>query len=47
MKGIGSTSLELDYGGSIHLNNILYVPGLKKKLLFNSCLEDKGDRILI
>jgi len=45
VKGIGSTSLELETGGSIHLNNILYVPGLKKNLLSNYCLEDKGDRI--
>lgn len=45
MKGIGSTSLELEIGGSIHLNNILYVPSLKKKLLSISFLEDKGDRI--
>jgi len=45
MKGIRSISLELEYSGSIHLNNILYVPGLKKKLLSISDLEDKGDRV--
>lgn len=45
VKGIGSTSLELDSSGSIHLNNILYVLGLKKNLLSISCLEDKGDRV--
>ena len=45
VKGIGSTSLELESGGSIHLNNILYVPGLKKNLLSIPCLEDKGDRV--
>ena len=45
MKGIGSISLELESGGSIHLNNILYVPGLKKNLLSISFLKDKCDRI--
>jgi len=45
VKGIGSTSLELESGGSIHLNNILYVPGSNKNLLSISCLEDKGDRV--
>lgn len=45
VKGLGSTSLKLEDGGKLHLNNILYVPVLKKKLLFVSFLEDKGDRI--
>jgi len=45
MKGIGSTLLELESSGSIHLKNILYVLGLKKNLLSISCLEDKGDKI--
>lgn len=45
VKGIRYTSLELDLGGRIHLNNILYFLGLKNKLLSISCLEDKGDRI--
>jgi len=44
MKGVGYTSLNLESGGSIHLNNILYVPTLKKNLLSISCLEDKGDK---
>jgi len=45
MRGIGSTSLELEYGGNIHLNNILFVQGLHKSLLSISSLEDKGDRV--
>jgi len=45
VKWIGSTSLELEFGGNIHLNNILYVPGLKKNLLSISFLEDKGDKV--
>ena len=43
VRGIGSTSLELENGGNIHLNNILFVSGLQKKLLSISCLEDKVD----
>lgn len=46
MKGIGSTSLELETCGSIHLNNFLYVPDLKKNFLSISFLEDKSDRIV-
>lgn len=44
IKGLGSTSLKLESGTKLHLNNILYVPSLKKNLLSISCLEDKGDR---
>ena len=42
IEGIGSTSLKLDSGWSLHLEEILYVPGLKKNLLFVSVLEEKG-----
>lgn len=45
MKGIRSTLLEIKSNGIIHINNILYVLGLKKILLSISCLEDKGDGI--
>jgi hypothetical protein len=31
IKGIGSTSLQLESGSIIHVDEILYVPGLKKK----------------
>lgn len=40
VKGIGSTSLKLESGAKLHLNNIPYVPGLKNNLLSISCLED-------
>lgn len=46
VKGVGSTYLKLEGGGNIHLNNILFVPSLKKNLPSISCLEDKGDRIV-
>ena len=45
VKCLGSTSLKLENGAKLHLNNTLYVPGLKKNLLSISCLEDKGDRV--
>ena len=40
IEGIGSTSLKS--GWSLHLEEVLYVPGLKKNLLFIGVLEDKG-----
>lgn len=33
VKGLGSTSLKLENGENIHLNNILYVSCFKKNLL--------------
>ena len=45
IRGLGSTSLKLDNGSKQHLNNILYVPGLKKNLLSISCLKDKREKI--
>jgi len=45
VRGLGSTSLKLENGTKLHLNNILYIPGLKKNLLSIYFLEDKGDRV--
>lgn len=42
IEGIGSTSLKLESGWSLHLEEVLYVPGLKKNLLSVGVLEDKG-----
>ena len=42
IEGIGSTSLKLDSGWSLHLEEILYVHGLKKNLLSVGVLEEKG-----
>jgi len=42
IKGVGSTSFWLDSGTIIHIEEILYVPGLKKNLLSVAVLEDKG-----
>ena len=45
VKGVGSTSLQLDSGDSLQLGKVLLVPGLKKNLISISILEDKGMRI--
>ena len=42
IEGIGSTSLKLESSWSLHLEEVLYVPGLKKNLLSVGVLEDKG-----
>ena len=42
IEGIGSTSFKLDPGWVLHLEEILYVPGLKKHLLSVGVLEKKG-----
>ena len=46
VEGVGSTSLQLDSGTVLHIDDILYVPGLKKNLLYVAGLEDKGHRVL-
>ena len=38
--------LKLNLGYVLHVDEILYVPGLKKNLLFVSVLEDKGFRVI-
>lgn len=45
VKWNGKTSLELESDDSIHINEILYVLGLKKNLVSISFLEDKGYRV--
>lgn len=45
IRGIGSTSIELENKNNIHLNNILFVSGLHKNLLYISILEYEGDRV--
>jgi hypothetical protein len=42
IKGIGSTSFQLQSGNVFHIEEILYVPGLKKNLIFVAVLESKG-----
>ena len=42
IEGISSASFKLDSGWVLHLEEILYVPGLKKNLLFVGVLGEKG-----
>jgi hypothetical protein len=45
IQGVGSTSFQLDSGILLHIDGILFVLGLKKKLLSISALEDKGFKV--
>jgi hypothetical protein len=42
IEGVGSISFILEYGARIHVDEVLFVPGLKKNLLSVATLEDKG-----
>ena len=46
IEGVDSTSLQLDSGTILHIDDVLYVPSLKKNLLFVVGLADKGYRVL-
>ena len=45
IEGVGSTSLQLDLGTVLHIDDVLYVLGLKKNLLSVASLEHKGYRV--
>jgi hypothetical protein len=42
IEGVGSISFRLESGARLHIDEVLYVPGLKKNLLSIAILEDKG-----
>ena len=42
MKEFGSTSFQLESNDLLHLNDVLYVPGMKRNLVSISALEYKG-----
>ena len=44
IKGSGEYSYNLDSGKSLTIKEVLFVPGLKKKLLSISALDAKGMR---
>ena len=46
IEGVGSTSPQLDSSTVLHIDDVLYVPGLRKNLLSVVGLEDKGYRVL-
>ena len=45
IKGSGEYSYKLDSGKSLTMNEVLFVPGLKKNLLSISALDEKGMRV--
>lgn len=45
IKGIGSCSIYLNSGITLQLNNVLYVPGIKRNLVSISGLSDQGYKI--
>ena len=46
IKGTGSVKFQLKCGSMLHLEEVLYVPGLKKNLISVVVLESKGYRVL-
>jgi hypothetical protein len=46
IKGTGSTSFQLDSRFMLHIEDILYVPGLTKNLISVGILADKGHRVI-
>ena len=42
IKGMGEYSYKLNYGKSMKMKAVLYVPGLKKNLISISNLDNKG-----
>ena len=42
IKGIGEATYKLDLGTPLRMDDVLYVPGLKKNLLSISALDKKG-----
>eukprot|EP00253_Pinus_taeda_P017499 PITA_17499 len=45
VKGVGNVSFKLNQGNTIHLQDVLYVPDLKKNLVSISAMEDKGYKV--
>jgi hypothetical protein len=46
VKGVGSSSFQLDSDIPLQLSEVLYVPGMKRNLVFVSALEDKGYKFI-
>jgi hypothetical protein len=46
VKGVGSSSFQLDSDIPLQLNEVLYVPGMKRYLVSISSLEDKGYKVI-
>jgi hypothetical protein len=46
VKGVGSSSFQLDFDIPLQLSEVLYVPGMKRILVSVSALEDKGYKVI-
>ena len=46
IKGIGSCSIHLNFGITLQLNNVLYVPKIKRNLVSISGLSNQGYKIV-
>ena len=44
-KGVGNVTPQLNEGNTIHLQEVLCVPDLKKNLVFISSMEVKGFKV--
>eukprot|EP00253_Pinus_taeda_P029346 PITA_29346 len=45
VKSVGNVSLKLNQGNTIHLQDVLYLPNLKKNLVSILAMEDKGYKV--
>jgi hypothetical protein len=45
VKGVGTSTFQLDFDMHLHLSEVLYVPGMKRNLVSISALEDKGYKV--
>jgi hypothetical protein len=45
VKGVGTSSFQLDSDIPLQLSEVLYVPGMKRNLVSVSALEDKGYKV--
>jgi hypothetical protein len=46
VKGVGYSSFQLDSDIPLQLSEVLYVPGMKRILIFVSSLEDKVYKVI-
>ena len=46
IKGFGSVSFHLDYGDSLHFEDVLFVPGMTKNMILVGVIEEKGHRVV-
>jgi hypothetical protein len=46
MKGVGCIRFQLELGGSLEVDKVMYVPELRVNLLYVSALEDKGHAMM-